>query len=246
MSDLTADCLRMLRDFRRGRLQAYFADEERREQMLSYLSKKRRGLAQALLDLPNEEKSQEEFIESVGPERAYKALQRVLRAPGPPRYVANRLYPYVSCSVRGVTWMLERIDVGVTGLNLRTALWTRWPASIQYSALPQFPDSGAPLRHRASWWSRFEQVTDDRGTEYHWIGGIVKYINPVIIETGGRRMVRVSQLNRETWIPGPPPEARKLLLTPHPTIRVERPKEGVPPWPTEELPLGDRTWTIDI
>lgn len=158
----------------------------------------------------------------------------------------KNLYPFLEHRIDQVTWLLEEVRISSTELEVYTTLRSVWPSDIPYSSFPQFPSPHCLALSQKSWWEGFAEITDDAGTRYRWCSSAVDLVWPLYVSVDKWSGIRISQRHRERWVPGPPPEARRLYLKPQPTLSVERPTKDLPPWPVTQLSLGIETCTISI
>ncbi len=214
-----------------GALGAYLSLEERMEQQLApLLSDKEQKAAEHLLATPVDLASRTAAILAIGPAEANRILQQALRPPRPPTGPSvRRLFPSLVVTVGDVTWLLDSIDIGRTGLTICTKIWTSWPdRPLPWDAAHQ---------HQAIQWSGYLNVSDDLGTSYSDVPGMweaagqvgrtgkTQLDGPLLVQFSHHQIFRITLVSSESWYPGPPAEASRLTLLPSPVIAIEKPAQ---------------------
>jgi hypothetical protein len=215
--------LDLVREFHEGRLAAFVSDEEHREQGLDHLILERdrdQEIAHwALIDL-DEEHVVEGYLRSVGSRRALKILTAVL---APPRTIVmgeRTIYPLVLQRVDGITWILEALEMGTTGLAATVAICRVLPIDDRGpAAAPKSEATCVEVAPRL-WWTGFAGVGDDLGTRYRRVGQEVCSFGPVAISSPEWNGLQIGQRYREGWYPGPPDEASTLSMIPSPNVNA--------------------------
>lgn len=213
--DCIESSIAALRAYRRGECDAFISSVERGEQGLpAGLNLTEQVLVRQLLALPDDEETQTAAIRSAGSERAYGLLKTVLAHPRRP-HPRLVLEPYIERRADDVTWLLERVEVGITGVTIRVRLWTRWPREAWLE--PGGPQPAAMhLR-----WKGFHPLSDDTGRSIRFAaGGIGQAVTEVKTDdwTGQRYCV----IHDEWWRPGVALQARALSLHTDLQIEVDR------------------------
>ncbi|PZS10232.1 MAG: hypothetical protein DLM70_00705, partial [Chloroflexi bacterium] len=182
-------------------------------------------------------------------QRVARLLRPVLL---PPRRFArgrDRIFPYVEKRVGNVTWLLGKVEIGITGMRMHGAIVATWPASATYPADSQLcPEVGDVRAPGFAWWPWFARVTDDTGREHtHARQGSERSGEPLMkVEIGGMRFTRAVHRYRCVWGLGPSPDAKQLFLTGAPVMYVVEPDNSAPPWPTREFALGHIECAIEL
>lgn len=223
----------------RGLLPAIVSSAAREEQRLPRLSGEERDAVLALLDLPTDREVQAAAVEAMGPKEALSLLQGVLRQPDIPAPG----YPYIVTAyqeqhVNGVTWLLEEVRIWLTGLTVATSMWTAWPADTP------IPELGVPPAIR---WRGFAEIRDDVGTEYTDVGGAgAGPSQPAVVSSSIRTAMPIAQQSIRYLRPGPPPQARELVLRLDPIVGVAEPTTSPPPWPEREVQLPETIYVLHL
>ncbi|MGH2443579.1 MAG: hypothetical protein ACRDFX_10510 [Chloroflexota bacterium] len=242
-----AQALGLLHAYQHRRCSAYISWGSRSEQGLSPLEgDESQMIARGLLGL-HDDASIRRALEEIGVERGLQVLQEVILRwkPVMQGWTVRRIFPFLQENVHNVTWLLNEIGVGITGLVLHTDIWTDWPVGIPPQTIPHVRHN-VPLTPQVRWWSKFDSLTDDLGTRYLWSGSTVHMEGPLPISSGGREGMRVAQRYRESWYPGPPRSARELYLTPSRALLAQEPQSEVPPWPSREMMLSDLSYGVQV
>lgn len=231
--------LRLLDLHQRGILPAIVTHGAREEQALPRFSREDQDAVFSLLDLPEDREERAAAVRATGPERALSLVQGVLLQPKVPApgYSYN-VHAYQEQHADGVTWLLEEVQIWLTAVKVATSMWTAWP-----------PDTAIPRRGPppAMRWLGFLEVRDDVGTQYtESEGGIAVPAQPALVSTSGRTtMPRVVESIR-LISPGPPPEARELVLRLNPKVSIAEPTAASPPWPEREVQLPEQTYVLHL
>lgn len=226
-----AQVLARLEHHDKGALGAYISPEERMEQQFaSLLSDEERSAAEQILAAPVDDASRKATIIAVGPVVASRVLQQVLRPPRPPIGPSvRRVFPSLVFVVGDVTWLLDSIDIGRTGLTICTKIWTSWSSSLLHHDAAQ--------HHLAIQWRGYSTINDDRGTAYSDVpgmweaagqvgqAGMTQLYGPLRVEFSDRQILRATLVSFQSWYPGPPAEASRLTLLPSPTIALQEPAQ---------------------
>jgi len=225
--------------YRRGECASFISPIERHEQGMSGgLSREEQALVQGLLALPDDEEAQVAALRSLGSERAHALLSTVIAHPRRPRPDLV-LQPYIERHAEDVTWLLERVEVGITGINVVVRLWTSWPLEARLE-----PGSEQALMHLR--WKGFHPMSDDTGRTFRFVaGGISQAVTQVKTEnwTGQRYCVTEDVW----WRPGVAAQARALSLHAELDILVDRWVGGdSAPWSSRMVSLGSVNCTLDF
>lgn len=204
----------LLDAYRRGELAPFISQVERNEQLLpGGFNLEEQEMVQRLLCLPEDEDTRIAVLESVGAERSHELLDKALARsrPSHPKLV---LEPYLERSAEEVTWLLERVEVGITGINIVVRFWTIWPPEARLE-----PGPGQISPHLR--WNGFRHLTDDTGRTMRFSGA---GIQPAVarVSTENWTGQRYSIMQREHWRPGVALEARSISIDTELEIVVDR------------------------
>lgn len=237
--------LELLQGYREGVLWAYVDARSRAERGLDplKLTAADLGTLRSLLVQPPAPTS----YSALAPREADESrhlLEKVLARPAVLRR-GVRIYPYLERSVDEASWLLESVDIGATGVVVRTCVWATWPRDIPYDQLldPLDPPTSPFTR---SWWRGFQELSDDLGSTYVLLGSEEKWAGPERVKLADKTVVRAVQIQSWQWGPGPPPGARELRLHGDSVVVLDHPQPTPLPWPSREASLGDLSITLSL
>jgi len=96
-------------------------------------------------------------------------------------------------------------------------------------------------------WQGFEEIRDDVGTPYVEVGGFLgRPHQPAVVSSSNRTTMPRAVQKTQYLRPGPPPEARELILRAAPTVAVAEPGTLPPPWPEREVRLPETTFVLHL
>lgn len=246
------EILSLLRQYHEGHLHAYLSSLARTEQGVepSFFDDETKQIAESLLALPADRHVVEETVRTIGLSRARTILRSVLAGWSVPRYFQLDLLPYFQRTRDDASWLMERISVGVTGIQIQVVIWRSWPRDA-YEALLTSPGPAVVLEYMRPWWDGFDdcqavRIVDDVGTHYEQMNPSFECHLPIMVMDAGTEDVRVAQRYELTLLKGPPSEARALMLSGTLTLTVELPVPGEFPWKTRKLPFGDFSYSIEL
>ncbi len=231
--------LASIQAYRRGECDSFISWAERHEQGMSGgLDLEEQALVQGLLALPDDEEAQVAALQSLGSERAHALLSTVIARPRRP-HPDLVLEPYLERHSEDVTWLLERVEVGITGINVAVRLWTSWPLEARLE-----PGSEHALMHLR--WKGFHPISDDTGRSLRFAaGGLSQAVTQVETEDWTGRRYCVTQ--DDWWRPGVAPQARALSLHADLDILVDRWVGGdSAPWSSRVVSLGSVNCTLNF
>ncbi len=149
------------------------------------------------------------------------------------------LEPYFIQDLGLVTWLLERVDVGLTGIIVTVRIWTTWPLEAE---LTKEVMRNGPLQ-----WVGPREVTDDVGTEMRFVSAGNGGGSPIRISSSEWSGVRLAGRYSSWWSPGVATEARSLSLTVGGDIVVDRWLSGNPgSFETVRVNLPPTTITLEL
>jgi hypothetical protein len=178
--------LDLVRRFRSGELFAYVSPASREEQYLDPL----RGAdaertVERLLHLSADEEALAAEVLSIGARRALSLLSRVLCLPGQPSEGQYSIYTYFERTFKDVTWLLERVEIGLTGLLIHTSIWLSWSAGTLEEAWPEWPNVDAYMDDDRIDWPGYAEIADDAGTQYGDGHTMLRIRSPEVVARGG-------------------------------------------------------------
>jgi hypothetical protein len=229
--ELIQASIQLLDEYRRGDRAAFISQAERDEQQLrGGLNLEEQAIVRRLLALSEDVETQEVALKAVGLSRAQALLRTVVARPRQPqpRLV---LEPYLERASAGVSWLLERVEVGVTGINVNARFWTTWPPDARLGSTPD-------QQHCRLQWRGHREITDDTGRRMQFVGGA---ITPALTQIATEDVVgqRYSIMQREWWRPGVAPESRAITLCGEVAIVVHKWVGGdAGAWIPETIDLG--------
>ncbi len=204
MVDHFAACVASLDSYRQGQRIAVLSDVERREQGLNRtLDAEDRLIVQQLLGLPEGTTIQESSIRTIGVARARHLLDEVLVRPRPP-FANLLLWPYVERRAAPVAWLLERVEVGLTGINVVVRIWVDWPPEARA------PERVPGVQHLR--WGGFSRIVDDAGTRMQLASRSLLPGRTTRVSSGDGVGVHASMTHQEWWRPGVVRHARAISL----------------------------------
>lgn len=227
----------LLDAYQRGEIAAFISQEERSEQLLpGGFNLEEQEMVQRLLSLPENVGARISVLESVGVERSHELLDKALAnwRSSHPRLV---LEPYIERRLEGVTWLLERVEVGITGINVVVRLWTSWPPDASL-------EPGPAQIHPHLRWKGFRQLTDDTGRTMRFSGA---GIHPAVVRVSTENWTnhRYSVTQRDHWRPGVAPEARSISIGAELEIVVDKwVGRGAGSWVPKTIALGPLRCTM--
>ncbi len=203
--DAVQSSIELLRDYQRGALGAYASRPERREQGLSRgLDGEEQEIVRRLLAASADEGTVVNALNTVGPIRAHALLEQVIVRMKKPA-TSPVLEPYFIKDLGLVTWLLERVEVGLTGILVTVRIWTTWPLEAE---LTKEVMRNGPLQ-----WVWPSEVTDDVGTAMRFVSASNGGGSPIRISSSDWSGVRLAGRYSSWWSPGVAIEARSLSLT---------------------------------
>lgn len=217
-----AECEELLWDYRQAKRQAFLTPNARFEQGLEPLPEDVLVIAQRLLAAPDQE-SASLALREMGVQRCAEVLHAVLPN-WRPTFAGSSvvsIYPFLELSAPDLHVLIDRIDLGITGVRIHSAIWTT--LQEEHPVAFQNTPANLPPPHRESWWAGFARITDDLGTSYSPPSRVTNMPHPMLVTVGGHTENRWGQNYRDAFRPGFPPGARYLYLTPSRQVRIDRP-----------------------
>ncbi len=243
MSESERDALQssitLLREYRRGTLGAFVSRPERREQGLPHeLDAEEQEIVRPLLAASDDEGTVVNILTTVGPTRAHDLLERVIVRRKKPA-TSLVLEPYFIKDLGLVTWLLERVEVGLTGILVTVRIWTTWPLEAELTKEVML---NGPLQ-----WLGPSEVTDDTGIAMRFQSAGNGGGSPVRISSSEWSGTRLAGRYSSWWSPGVAIEARSLSLTVGGDIVVDRWLNGNPgSFESVRVNLSPTTITLEL